>query len=189
MFAGLGADGTAAAAGSPSSSIRAEVQDPAPGVSSMGGKLVFATSAAGTVAPVDRMTIDNQVRLLARTSTVLCWSPLSLMVPADNVGDVGPPLLSAALALQGTVKIGTVSITNTATVTADAALAVVAATGVSITASTNDVTVDAYRDVKLTAQTGRSVLHSALCWLLSASLAVTVIPYIGASQCHCSRRS
>ncbi len=71
MFAGLGADGTAAAAGSPSSSIRAEVQDPAPGVSSMGGKLVFATSAAGTVVPVDRMTIDNQVRLHADTTTLL----------------------------------------------------------------------------------------------------------------------
>jgi hypothetical protein len=77
-------------------------------------------------------------------------------------------------------------------VTADAALTVVAATGVSITASTNDITVDAYRDVKLTAQTGRSVLRvlrSALCWLLSASLAVNAVAWIGASQCHCSRRS
>lgn len=64
-FQGLGGSATTAVTGSDSSAIRAEVQDPSPSVTSMGGKLVFSTSKQGTVNLADRMTIDNQVRTLA----------------------------------------------------------------------------------------------------------------------------
>lgn len=59
IFTGYGAAG--AAAGSPAAIIRAEVQDPSPSLTVMGGKLVFATSAEGTITPIDRLTINNQV--------------------------------------------------------------------------------------------------------------------------------
>lgn len=49
--------------GSSSSSIRADVQDPSPSVTSMGGKLVMSTSTKGTTDLADRLTIDNAVRV------------------------------------------------------------------------------------------------------------------------------
>jgi hypothetical protein len=60
-FQGLGGAGVSAPIGSPAASIRAEVQDSAPGVTAMGGKLVFSTSDQGTTNLADRMTIDNKV--------------------------------------------------------------------------------------------------------------------------------
>lgn len=63
-FQGLGGSGVSAPSGSPSSSIRGEIQEPNPGITSMGGRLVFSTSDAGTTNLADRMIIDNKVRAL-----------------------------------------------------------------------------------------------------------------------------
>lgn len=60
LFTGIGS--SSSTAGVPVALIRAEVQESSPSIALMGGKLVFATTPHGSIVPVDRVTIDNQVR-------------------------------------------------------------------------------------------------------------------------------
>jgi hypothetical protein len=60
MFSGLASTGDAV----PSSSIRAEIEEPVPSGSSMGGRLVFATTKAGEATPTDFLVLDNAVRFV-----------------------------------------------------------------------------------------------------------------------------
>jgi hypothetical protein len=91
LFMGLGGGGVTSPTGSASSSIRAEIQDPSPGVTSMGGKLVFSTSSSGSTDLADRMVIDNQVcpcpsariLFLARK---LCNSSVARVFSCDPTG-------------------------------------------------------------------------------------------------------
>ena len=61
-FTGIGADYTAPLTGSDAATIRAEVQDPTPSSTSMGGKIALAVSPKGTSSPTDLLTVQSNVR-------------------------------------------------------------------------------------------------------------------------------
>ena len=65
-FNGLGAPLLTSVGGSQAAEIRAEVQDPSPSGTAMGGRLILATSAQSTAVPADNVVIDNTVRLTRR---------------------------------------------------------------------------------------------------------------------------